>query len=127
MTISAIINGTYNFHGHVADLLPIKKNDNWPKNPETIEIHEIKQSHKTETHNIQATPSTPQNNMTDNAFNLMQAVNSEIPEIKIGPDTVGTSRKTATYDLRTVPPPPKFTVSPWNTTIEQYDSTKPLC
>lgn len=61
-------------------------------------------------------------------FNLMQAVDLEIPEIKIGVDTVGQSRKNATYDLRTAPACPKFVVSPWsNSTIEPDYNTKPLC
>lgn len=61
-------------------------------------------------------------------FNLLQAVDLEIPEIKIGIDTVGQSRKNATYDLRTAPPNPKFVVSPWqNSTIEPDYNTKPLC
>ena len=61
-------------------------------------------------------------------FNLLQAVNLEIPEIKIGVDTVGQSRKNATYDLRAAPPNPKFVVSPWsNSTIEPDYNTKPLC
>jgi len=61
-------------------------------------------------------------------FNLMQAVDLEVPEIKIGVDTVGQSRKNATYDLRAAPPNPKFVVSPWsNSTIEPDYNTKPLC
>lgn len=61
-------------------------------------------------------------------FNLLQAVDLEIPEIKIGVDTVGQSRKNATYDLRAAPPNPKFVVSPWsNSTIEPDYNTKPLC
>ena len=61
-------------------------------------------------------------------FNLMQAIDLEIPEIKIGIDTVGQSRKNATYDLRAAPPNPKFVVSPWsNSTIEPDYNTKPLC
>ena len=61
-------------------------------------------------------------------FNLMQAIDLEVPEIKIGIDTVGQSRKNATYDLRAAPPNPKFVVSPWsNSTIEPDYNTKPLC
>lgn len=61
-------------------------------------------------------------------FNLMQAVDLEVPEIKIGVDTVGQSRKNATYDLRAAPTCPKFVVSPWsNSTIEPDGNTKPLC
>ena len=61
-------------------------------------------------------------------FNLMQAVDLEVPEIKIGIDTVGQSRKNATYDLRAAPPNPKFVVSPWsNSTIEPDYNTKSLC
>jgi len=61
-------------------------------------------------------------------FNLMDAVQLEIPEIKIGIDTVGQSRKNATYDIRSAPPNPKFVVSPWsNSTIEPDYNTKPLC
>lgn len=61
-------------------------------------------------------------------FNLMQAVDLEVPEIKIGIDTVGQSRKNATYDLRAAPPNPKFIVSPWsNSTIEPDYNTKSLC
>jgi len=61
-------------------------------------------------------------------FNLLEAVDLEIPEIKVGIDTVGQSRKNATYDLRAAPPNPKFVVSPWNnSTIEQDYNTKPLC
>jgi hypothetical protein len=61
-------------------------------------------------------------------FNLMQAVDLEVPEIKIGTDTVGQSLKNATYDLRSAPPNPKFVVSPWqNSTIEPDYNTKPLC
>lgn len=61
-------------------------------------------------------------------FNLMQAVDLEVPEIKIGVDTVGQSRKNATYDLRSAPPCPKFIVSPWsNSTIEPDYNTRPLC
>jgi hypothetical protein len=61
-------------------------------------------------------------------FNLMQAVDIEVPEIKIGVDTVGQSRKNATYDLRAAPPCPKFVVSPWgNSTIEPDYNTRPLC
>ena len=61
-------------------------------------------------------------------FNLLQAVDLEIPEIKIGIDTVGQSRKNANYDLRAAPPCPKFVVSPWqNSTIEPDYNTKPLC
>lgn len=61
-------------------------------------------------------------------FNLMQAVDLEVPEIKIGVDTVGQSRKNATYDLRAAPPCPKFVVSPWsNSTIDPDYNTKPLC
>lgn len=64
----------------------------------------------------------------NSTFNLMQAVNLEIPEIKIGIDTVGQSRKNATYDLRVAPACPKFVVSPWfNSTIEPDYNTKPLC
>ena len=60
-------------------------------------------------------------------FNLMQAVDLEIPEIKIGIDTVGQSRKNATYDLRAAPQNPKFIVSPWqNSGIEPDYNTKPL-
>lgn len=60
-------------------------------------------------------------------FNLMQAVDLEVPEIKIGIDTVGQSRKNATYDLRAAPQNPKFIVSPWsNSTIEPDYNTKPL-
>jgi hypothetical protein len=61
-------------------------------------------------------------------FNLLQAVDLEVPEIKIGIDTVGQSRKNATYDLRAAPPCPKFVVSPWsNSTIEPDYNTRPLC
>jgi len=61
-------------------------------------------------------------------FNLMQAVDLELPEIKIGVDTVGQSRKNATYDIRSAPPNPKFVISPWNnSTIEPDYNTKPLC
>jgi hypothetical protein len=61
-------------------------------------------------------------------FNLMQAIDLEVPEIKIGIDTVGQSRKNATYDLRAAPPNPKFVVSPWsNSTIEPDYNTKSLC
>ena len=61
-------------------------------------------------------------------FNLMQAIDLEVPEIKIGVDTVGQSRKNATYDLRAAPPNPKFVVSPWsNSTIEPDYNTKALC
>ena len=61
-------------------------------------------------------------------FNLMQAVDLEVPEIKIGIDTVGQSRKNATYDIRAAPPCPKFVVSPWgNSTIDPDYNTKPLC
>jgi hypothetical protein len=61
-------------------------------------------------------------------FNLLQAVDLEIPEIKIGIDTVGQSKKNATYDFRAAPPNPKFVVSPWmNSTIEPDYNTKPLC
>ena len=61
-------------------------------------------------------------------FNLMQAIDLEVPEIKIGIDTVGQSRKNATYDLRAAPPNPKFIVSPWsNSTIEPDYNTKSLC
>lgn len=64
----------------------------------------------------------------NSTFNLMQAVELEVPEIKIGVDTVGQSRKNATYDLRAAPPNPKFIVSPWsNSTIEPDYNTKPLC
>ena len=58
----------------------------------------------------------------------MQAVDLEVPEIKIGTDTVGQSLKNATYDLRSAPPNPKFVVSPWqNSTIEPDYNIKPLC
>ena len=61
-------------------------------------------------------------------FNLMQAVDLEVPEIKIGIDTVGQSRKNATYDLRAAPQNPKFIVSPWqNSGIEPDYNTRPLC
>jgi hypothetical protein len=61
-------------------------------------------------------------------FNLLQAVDLEIPEIKIGIDTIGQSRKNASYDLRAAPPCPKFVVSPWqNSTIEPDYNIKPLC
>ncbi len=61
-------------------------------------------------------------------FNLLQAVDLEVPEIKIGVDTVGQSRKNATYDLRAAPPNPKFVVSPWqNSTIEPDYNTRSLC
>ena len=61
-------------------------------------------------------------------FDLMQAVNLEVPEIKIGLDTVGQSRKNASYDLRAAPPNPKFVVSPWsNSTIEPDYNIKSLC
>jgi len=61
-------------------------------------------------------------------FDLMQAVNLEVPEIKIGVDTVGQSRKNASYDLRAAPPNPKFVVSPWsNSTIEPDYNIKSLC
>ncbi len=64
----------------------------------------------------------------NSSFNLMQAVNLEVPEIKIGIDTVGQSRKNANYDLRVAPPCPKFVVSPWsNSTIEPDYNTKTLC
>lgn len=61
-------------------------------------------------------------------FNLLEAVELEIPEIKIGVDTVAQSRKNATYDIRAAPPNPKFVVSPWcNSTIEPDYNIKPLC
>jgi hypothetical protein len=61
-------------------------------------------------------------------FNLLEAVDLEIPEIKIGIDTVGQSRKNATYDIRAAPPNPKFVVSPWsNSTIEPDYNIKSLC
>ena len=64
----------------------------------------------------------------NSTFNLMQAVDLEIPEIKIGIDTVGQSRKNANYDLRVAPACPKFVVSPWfNSTIEPDYNTKSLC
>jgi hypothetical protein len=61
-------------------------------------------------------------------FDLLKAVDLELPEVKIGIDTVGQSRKNATYDLRAAPPNPKFAVSPWNnSTIEPDYNTKPWC
>ena len=46
----------------------------------------------------------------------------------IGVNTVGQSLRNASYDLRTAPPNPKFTVSPWNnSTIEADYNIKPLC
>ena len=52
----------------------------------------------------------------------------ELPDYKLGIDTVGQSRKNATYDLRAAPPNPKFIVSPWsNSTIEPDYNTKSLC
>jgi hypothetical protein len=61
-------------------------------------------------------------------FDLLEAVDLEIPEIKIGIDTVGQSRKNATYDIRAAPPNPKFVVSPWsNSTIEPDYNIKSLC
>jgi hypothetical protein len=61
-------------------------------------------------------------------FNLMQAVDLEVPEIKIGVDTVGQSRKCATYDIRARPSCPKYVVGPWNnSTIEADYNIKPMC
>ena len=58
----------------------------------------------------------------------MYAIKNRIVEIKIGIDTVGQSKKNATYDFRSAPPNPKFVVSPWmNSTIEPDYNTKPLC
>tara|TARA_B110000977_G_C11085780_1_gene494632 strand:+ start:4009 stop:4656 length:648 start_codon:yes stop_codon:yes gene_type:complete len=46
----------------------------------------------------------------------------------IGVNTVGQSLRNASYDLRTAPPNPKFTVGPWNnSTIEADYNIKPLC
>ena len=61
-------------------------------------------------------------------FNLLQAVDLELPEIKIGVDTVGQSRKNASYDLRAAPQCPKFVTGPWNnSTIEPDYNIKPMC
>lgn len=65
--------------------------------------------------------------LPNDKFNLLEAVELEIPEIKIGIDTVAQSRKNASYDIRTAPPNPKFVVSPWsNSTIEPDYNIKPL-
>jgi len=46
----------------------------------------------------------------------------------IGINTVGSSKKNATLDLRPAPPNPKIVVSPWlNSTIEPDYNTRPLC
>jgi len=61
-------------------------------------------------------------------FNLEDAVQLEIPENKLGIDTVGQSRKNASYDIREAPPNPKFSIGPWNnTTIEPDYNIKSLC
>lgn len=61
-------------------------------------------------------------------FNLMQAVDLELPEIKIGVDTVGQSKKNANYDIRGSVTQAKFVVSPWNnSTIEPDYNTKSFC
>lgn len=46
----------------------------------------------------------------------------------IGINTIGTSLKNPSYDLRGAPPNPKFVVSPWNnSTIEPDTNFKSLC
>jgi len=47
---------------------------------------------------------------------------------RVGNDTVGSSKKNATYDLRGNVPCPKFAVSPWNnSTIEPDNNNKGFC
>jgi hypothetical protein len=46
----------------------------------------------------------------------------------VGLNTVGSSKRNATLDLRAAPPNPKIVVSPWGqSTIEPDYNTKPLC
>jgi len=60
-------------------------------------------------------------------FNLMQSVDLEIPEIKIGVDTIAQSQKFANHDLRAPPINPKYVVSPWNNSTAEPDyNTKPF-
>ena len=74
------------------------------------------------------TPNDDWFQVPNDKFNLLEAVDLEIPEIKIGIDTVGQSRKNATYDIRAAPANPKFVVSPWsNSTIEPDYNIKSLC
>lgn len=61
-------------------------------------------------------------------FNLAKAISMEMPEYKFGIDTIGQSKRNASYDLRSAPPNPKFVVSPWNnSTIEPDYNIKSLC
>ena len=47
---------------------------------------------------------------------------------RVGNDTVGSTKKNATYDLRGNVPCPKFSVSPWNNSTYEPDyNIKPLC
>jgi hypothetical protein len=46
----------------------------------------------------------------------------------IGINTVGQSLKAASYDIRSRPPNPKFSISPWNNSTYEPDyNLKPLC
>ena len=57
-----------------------------------------------------------------------KALEVDIPENKLGIDTIGQSKKNASYDLREAPPCPKFTIGPWNnSTIEPDYNIKSLC
>lgn len=48
--------------------------------------------------------------------------------IKLGEDTIGSTKKNASYDLRGTLPCPKFIVSPWcNSTYEPDTNIKSLC
>jgi hypothetical protein len=64
----------------------------------------------------------------NNLYNYLDELDLELPEAKLGIDTVGQSKKNASQDLREAPVCPKFNVGPWNnTTIEPDYNIKSLC
>ena len=63
-----------------------------------------------------------------NLFDPLEALILDLPETKLGIDTVGQSRKNASHDVREAPPCPKFNIGPWNnSTIEPDYNIKSLC
>ena len=61
-------------------------------------------------------------------FDYDKALDLEVPETKIGIDTIGQSRKNASHDLREAPTCPKFNTGPWNnSTIEPDYNIKSMC
>lgn len=58
----------------------------------------------------------------------MNALDIELPDYKLGIDTVGQSRKNASYDIREAPINPKFNIGPWNnSTIEVDGNIRSFC